>query len=163
MQLQCQPYHTRLEEIKSHFTPPESEMFVDLLVKIARLRLSRLVIGWIFTHMSFAIPVHRLRETRNLLAFHHPQPSYPIHILLVPKKSISGLSDLGEEDQDLLVEVFRTAQSLVDEFGLSEPGYRLILNGGQYQVFPHLHFHLIAMQSAHHHPVESNPLEAEEA
>ena len=33
-------------------------------------------------------------------------------------------------------------QSLVDEFKL--PAYRLIVNGGEFQDFPQLHFHLIA-------------------
>jgi diadenosine tetraphosphate (Ap4A) HIT family hydrolase len=33
-------------------------------------------------------------------------------------------------------------QSLVDEFQLT--AYRLIVNGGEYQDFPQLHFHLIA-------------------
>ncbi|MEZ4510613.1 MAG: hypothetical protein R3C62_01950 [Chloroflexota bacterium] len=38
--------------------------------------------------MSFLIPVQRLRETATLLAFHHPKPSYPLHILLVPKRPL---------------------------------------------------------------------------
>jgi histidine triad (HIT) family protein len=63
---------------------------------------------------------------------------------MVPKRAISNLLDLQEDDQDFLVEVFQTAQSLVEEFALADKGYRLILNGGSYQEFPHLHFHLIS-------------------
>jgi diadenosine tetraphosphate (Ap4A) HIT family hydrolase len=33
-------------------------------------------------------------------------------------------------------------QSLVAEHQLA--GYRMIVNGGEYQEFPHLHFHLIS-------------------
>jgi diadenosine tetraphosphate (Ap4A) HIT family hydrolase len=33
-------------------------------------------------------------------------------------------------------------QSLVAEYNL--PAYRLLVNGGEYQEFPHLHFHLIS-------------------
>ncbi len=131
-------------EDKTPFVPPASDMFMDLIVKIARSQLGRLIIGWVFTHMSFVIPVNRLRETKTLLAFHHPVPSYPVHILMVPKKSIPGLSELKEEDNDFLAEVFRTTQSLVGELELAETGYRLILNGGKYQEVPHLHFHLIS-------------------
>ena len=70
--------------------------------------------------MSFAIPVKRLRETSNLIAFHHPSPSYKVHILLVPKRQVQTLADLDLK------------------------AYRLIVNGGEYQDFPHLHFHLIS-------------------
>jgi len=102
----------------------------------------RRLIGWIFEHMSFAIPVQRLRETETLFAFHHPKPSYPFHVLLVPKKSISSLKELDTKDIAFLSDLYSTVQGLVDEFHLS--AYRLIVNGGEYQDFPQLHFHLIS-------------------
>jgi len=114
------------------------------LFKLARSKIGKYLIGWIFEHMSFIIPVKRLRETEHLMAFHHPKPSYPLHILLVPKKAIQNLTDLSNENNDFLPEVFMTAQSLIDEFKLEVSGYRLILNGGQYQDVPQLHFHLIS-------------------
>jgi histidine triad (HIT) family protein len=95
-----------------------------------------------FEHMSFAIPVKRLRETDTLLAFYHPKPAYPFHVILMPKKEISTLKDLDPNDSAFLRDLYSTVQSLVDEFHLS--GYRLIVNGGEYQDFPHLHFHLIS-------------------
>lgn len=101
-------------------------------------------IGWIFTHMSFAIPVKRLRETDTLVAFHHPKPAYPFHVLLVPKKAVPRLEDLDTVDSVFLSDLFSAVQSLVQEFKLAESGYRLIVNGGAYQDFPHLHFHLIS-------------------
>lgn len=95
--------------------------------------------------MSFALPIDRLRETATLLAFYHPHPSYPLHILLVPKQPIATLADLDPAaDSDFLVELYTTAQSLIEEFRLAEGGYRLIVNGGLYQDFPYLHFHLVA-------------------
>ncbi|NWG07132.1 MAG: HIT domain-containing protein [Chloroflexi bacterium] len=92
--------------------------------------------------MNFAIPVKRLRETKTLMAFHHPKPSYAFHILLVPKKSVESLSKLDSADSAFLTDLYATVQSLVDEFHL--PAYRLIVNGGEYQDFPQLHFHLIS-------------------
>ncbi len=50
-------------------------------------RLAGFLTGWIFAHMSFAIPARRLRETDALLAFHHPKPSHPFHVILVPKRT----------------------------------------------------------------------------
>ena len=92
--------------------------------------------------MSFAIPVQRLRETDTLMAFHHPKPSYTFHVLLVPKKSVSSLKELDASDMKFLSDLYSTVQSLIDEFQLA--AYRLIVNGGDYQDFPQLHFHLVS-------------------
>ena len=100
------------------------------------------VIGWIFAHMSFAIPVKRLRETETLIAFYHPKPSYPFHVLLVPKKAVATLKDLDLADTAFLIDLYSVVQILVNEFQL--PAYRLIVNGGEVQDFPQLHFHLIS-------------------
>jgi histidine triad (HIT) family protein len=100
------------------------------------------IIGWIFAHMSFAIPVQRLRETKTLVAFQHPKPSYPFHVLLVPKKAVASLKEFDSNDSDFLSDLYTTVQILVEEFHLS--AYRLIVNGGKYQDFPQLHFHLIS-------------------
>ncbi|MCK6539166.1 MAG: HIT domain-containing protein [Anaerolineales bacterium] len=100
------------------------------------------LIGWIFEHMSFAIPVKRLRETETLLAFHHPKPSYPFHVLLVPKKAVKTLMEFDAKDSAFLTDLYSTVQSLVEESRL--PAWRLIVNGGEFQDFPQLHFHLIS-------------------
>ncbi len=99
-------------------------------------------IGWMFAHMSFAIPVNRLRETDTLMAFRHPKPAYPFHALIVPKKAVASLTDLDPADTAFLTDLVSTVQSLVEEFKL--PAYRLIVNGGEFQDFPQLHFHLVA-------------------
>lgn len=100
------------------------------------------LIGWICAHMSFLIPVERLRETDTLMAFHHPRPSYPFHVLLLPKKGVASLKEFDPADVAFLTDLYATVQSLVDQFQL--PAYRLIVNGGEYQDFPQLHFHLVS-------------------
>ncbi|MCL4261161.1 MAG: HIT domain-containing protein [Anaerolineales bacterium] len=100
------------------------------------------LIGWIFAHMSFAIPVTKLRETETLMAFHHPKPSYPFHVLLVPKRAVKSLMEFDSTDSAFLTDLYSTVQSLVKEFHLT--AYRLIVNGGEHQDFPQLHFHLIS-------------------
>ena len=98
--------------------------------------------------MSFAIPLERLSETSTLLAFRHPAPTYPVHILLVPKKPITSLNELDPvADSQFLSDVYATVQKLALQLHLGESGYRLIVNGGRYQDFPYLHFHLIADQA----------------
>jgi histidine triad (HIT) family protein len=105
------------------------------------VRLISYITGWIFTYMPFVTPAKRLRETKTLLAFYHPRPSYPFHVLLVPRQAISSLAELDPTHSAFLTDLFSTVQSLVIEFQL--PAYRLIVNGGEFQDFPHLHFHLI--------------------
>ena len=92
--------------------------------------------------MSFAIPVKRLHETETLMAFHHPKPSYPFHVLLVPKKAVTSLKEFDPTDTAFLTDLYSTVQTLVKEFQL--PAYRLIVNGGEVQDFPQLHFHLVS-------------------
>lgn len=111
---------------------------------IARLPASRLIVRWVFAHMSFLIPVQRLRETETLIAFHHPQPSYPFHVLLVSKQGYASLLDVPPQAADFMRDLIETVQDLVREFQLNAGGYRLIANGGAYQEVPQLHFHLVS-------------------
>ena len=76
------------------------------------------------------------------MAFYHPKPAYPFHVLLVPKKAVASLQDLDAGDTTFLTDLYSTVQTIVGEFEL--PAYRLIVNGGAYQDFPQLHFHLIS-------------------
>lgn len=104
---------------------------------------------WMLNNIPFAIPVKRLRETDSLLAFFHPRPDYPFHVIIIPKKAIRSFSDPSTSSgqrldpaDPFLADLVSAAQSLVAEYHLS--AYRLIVNGGEYQEFPHLHFHLVS-------------------
>jgi len=114
------------------------------LYALARTRPMQRIIREVFAHMSFAIPVKRLRETDTLVAFHHPSPSYPVHILLVPKRAYPSFLAVTLDDQDFQRDLFAAVQSLVQEFDLESKGYRFLVNGGAYQDVPILHFHLVS-------------------
>lgn len=94
--------------------------------------------------MSFLIPTERLIETGTLIAFYHPHPSYPVHILFAPKKPVASLLELADGRQDFLADLFLCVNKAVKELKLEQGGFRLIVNGGAYQEFPYLHFHLIS-------------------
>ncbi|MGA2490376.1 MAG: HIT domain-containing protein [Anaerolineales bacterium] len=105
--------------------------------------------------MSFLIPAKRLRETDTLLAFHHPRPSHPFHVILVPKKDIRSFKDLEPADP-FLADLVTSVQSIVAEYNLT--AYHLIVNGGEYQEFPHLHFHLVSeFPAPNPYPLSSCP------
>lgn len=82
------------------------------------------------------------RETADVLAFHHTRPSYPLHIVIVPKAHVTTLTDL--DDLSVIQEIFQLAQSIIRERGLNEANFRIITNGGRFQDSKHLHFHLIS-------------------
>jgi histidine triad (HIT) family protein len=105
-------------------------------------------------HLPFALSVKRLCETDSLLAFFHPQPSYPFHVLLVPKQAVRSFSDLNPASP-FLADLVTAVQSLVGEHHLT--AWRLIVNGGEYQEFPHLHFHLVSdVGATHASPLREN-------
>ena len=114
------------------------------LYSIAKTRTGGILLHWIIAHFSFAIPGGKLIETDSLLAFHHPSPGYPLHILIVPKAKFRSLNDLPSKDQVFESGMYLAVNELVQKFNLEVYGYRLIANGGSAQEVDHLHFHLIS-------------------
>ncbi len=108
------------------------------------------VFTWLLVHAPFLIPVKRLRETKALLAFAHPQPEYAFHVIIVPRKQVASFADLDPADP-FLPDLVTSVHSLVAENQLT--AYRLIVNGGEYQDIPHLHFHLISGASHVYRPI----------
>ncbi|MBO8136720.1 MAG: histidine triad nucleotide-binding protein [Desulfotomaculum sp.] len=91
------------------------------------------------------LPAEVIYEDDLILAFKDINPVAPTHVLLIPKKHISTLLDLQEEDSNVMGHIIITAQKLAKELGLEEKGFRLVSNckeeAGQ-TVF-HIHFHLL--------------------
>lgn len=111
-------------------------------MRLARTGPGRILVRWTFAYMSFAIPVKRLHETETLMAFFHPNPDYAFHVVLVAKRTVRDLAELELVDTNFFADLFAAVRALVDDYQL--PAYRLILNGGEYQDIPQLHFHLIS-------------------
>lgn len=90
------------------------------------------------------IPSEKVFENERIIAFKDIYPAAPVHILIVPKKEIKDLQSLKAEDLPLISEIITVAQSLADQFKITD-GYRLLVNNGPKagQTIFHLHFHLI--------------------
>ncbi len=116
----------------------------EMLFLFARSRLGGTIVGWSFAHMSWIIPVDKLYETDRVVAFHHPKPSHPVHVLIVPKKPIESVLSIGDDDTGYVTEVISAAQHIVRILELEESGFRLIVNGGHYQDVRQVHFHLVS-------------------
>lgn len=120
------------------------KLILKVFYSISKTGFGSHLLRWMVLNMNDILPVNRVRETPALLAIFHPQPSYPFHILLIPKQAKKDISEINVQDQEFLVELFQVVYSIVQEFGLIDKGYRLIVNGGCYQDVELLHFHLIS-------------------
>lgn len=91
------------------------------------------------------IPARKAFEDDALLAFHDISPKAPTHVLVIPKRHVTTLTDLAPGDDALVGSMVRRATELAREAGLGERGFRLVFNSGEdagYSVF-HIHLHLL--------------------
>ncbi|MGQ9553183.1 MAG: HIT family protein [Anaerolineae bacterium] len=49
--------------------------------------------------------VCKVLETENVLAFQHTRPYWAVHIVVIPKRHVPSLLELGVDDIELLVEL----------------------------------------------------------
>ena len=86
-----------------------------------------------------------LYEDEDIVAFEDINPRAPTHLLIIPRKHIATLDELQGEDYHLVGDIYRVANQLAEEAGISDNGYQIMANckedGGQ--VIYHIHFHLL--------------------
>ncbi len=91
------------------------------------------------------IPNKTVFEDEWTLAFHDINPQAPVHVLVIPKGAYVSWDDFSNNASDAEIAGFvRTVGAIARDFGLVEPGYRLLTNVGldAHQEVPHLHIHL---------------------
>ena len=95
------------------------------------------------------IPAEIVFEDEDVLAFHDVSPEAPVHVLIVPKRVIPRLAETNESDQALLGKLILTATQVARDLGVSESGYRIVINNGPDggESVPHLHVHLLGKRS----------------
>ncbi|MBY0377116.1 MAG: histidine triad nucleotide-binding protein [Gammaproteobacteria bacterium] len=101
-----------------------------------------------------ALPCTPLLEDEHLLVIDDINPIAPVHKLIIPKKHIATLNDLGTEDTLLMGHLLTTGAKLAQTLGIAEEGYRLVenCNAGAGQTVYHIHFHLLGGRSFHWPP-----------
>jgi len=91
------------------------------------------------------IPADIVYEDDLCLAFKDINPQAPIHILMIPKTEIPSMADVKENHTALLGHLMVKAAKVAAKQGLSDDGYRIVVNtkknGGQ-EVY-HLHLHIL--------------------
>jgi histidine triad (HIT) family protein len=81
-------------------------------------------------------------ENERILAFHHSNPLWEHHVVLLPKRHIESLLTLEETDNDLLLELMATAKRIAGDFMERFGACRVYTNLGDYQSSKHLHWHI---------------------
>ncbi len=90
------------------------------------------------------IPSRKVYEDDEILAFHDINPVAAVHFMLVPKRHIASLAQVGPEDAGVLGRMLALTGRLAREQG-SPDGYRTIVNTGRIgrQDVQHVHIHVI--------------------
>lgn len=100
------------------------------------------------------IPAKIVYEDDLCLAFRDVNPQAPTHILLIPKKEIPTLNELKRDDQALLGHLMLKVPEIAAQEGISEDGYRLVVNTqpGAGQTVYHIHLHILGGRPFHWPP-----------
>ena len=95
------------------------------------------------------IPSDTVYQDEEVIAFRDINPQAPVHLLIIPRKHIPSVAHLPEAETPLIGHMVKIANQLAREEGISESGYRLVINCGDQggQLVPHLHMHLIGGRS----------------
>ena len=90
------------------------------------------------------IPAQLLVDNEHLVALDDTSPKAPIHTLVIPKEHVTSIMDDFDGEQ-LYPAIFRALQKIARDKGVSETGFRIIVNAGPEagQSVDHLHFHLM--------------------
>lgn len=91
------------------------------------------------------IPANIVYEDELCLAFRDVNPQAPVHILVIPKKTIAKVADATVTDKDLLGHLLLMAGKIAKDEGYGD-SFRLVINNGEQagQTVFHLHVHLLA-------------------
>ncbi len=100
------------------------------------------------------IPARIVYEDEHAIAFEDVNPQAPVHTLVIPKKHISTLLDLKEEDNDLVGHLLKVANKIAKDKGIAERGFRIVTNCNPEsgQTVYHIHFHILGGRQMHWPP-----------
>lgn len=90
------------------------------------------------------IPAAVVYEDPEVLAFRDIHPQAPTHVLVIPRRHVERISDLGPEEEGWIGKLILRAKEIAEKNGCKD--YRLVFNNGEgagQSVF-HIHLHLLS-------------------
>lgn len=93
------------------------------------------------------IPSAKVYEDEKMCVFKDLEPKAKVHLLAVPKTHFKLLSEMGEEEREILSYMLAKIPQIAENNGCGN-GYRLIINQGDDagQTVFHLHVHILGGQ-----------------
>ena len=90
------------------------------------------------------IPSNKIYEDDKIFCFHDIDPQAPVHCLMIPKKHISSIDDVQDEDAEILSYMMLKIKDVAAQLGLQN-GSRVGINCGAdgVQTVQHLHLHIL--------------------
>ncbi|MPZ14251.1 MAG: HIT domain-containing protein [Chloroflexi bacterium] len=84
-------------------------------------------------------------KSEGVTAFRDVAPQAPTHILVIPDRHIAGAAEVTSADEVVVGRLVRVAAEAARMEGITDRGYRLIINQGHDagQSIDHLHVHLL--------------------
>lgn len=100
------------------------------------------------------IPATIVRQDEDTVAFRDLDPKAPLHVLIIPRRHITSINDLQATDEAVMGRLFTAAREIAAAEGVSEGGYRVVMNAGPDagQSVPHVHLHLLGGRTLHWPP-----------
>lgn len=94
------------------------------------------------------LPSRTVYEDDEFIAFHDIAPWAPVHFLIVPRRHIESMMDVGEAESGMMGRILLLAPRLAMEQGCNpypEGGFRIMINTGLEggQEVGHLHAHVM--------------------
>lgn len=91
------------------------------------------------------IPSEIIYQDDFISIFKDINPAAPVHLLVVPNAHLTSVQEMEEDDELLLGKLFSGAKKAAELTGITETGYRLIVNNGPdaRQEVLHLHMHVL--------------------
>jgi histidine triad (HIT) family protein len=91
------------------------------------------------------LPAAPVYSDDAVVAIRDISPQAPTHILLLSRKHVASVREIGDADRDLIGKIFAVGAELAAREGIAADGYRLVVNVGRNggQTVDHLHVHLL--------------------
>lgn len=94
---------------------------------------------------SKEIPSTEVYSDERFYAFRDINPGAPTHVLIVPRLHIPTITEARTEHAELLGSLLLKASEIAEREGLTEKGFRFVLNCGEWggQTVFHVHLHIL--------------------
>jgi len=93
--------------------------------------------------LSGKLEVQVLHQDDRVMAFHHPDPMTPLHVVVIPKAHVAGLLAPEALDPELMRSVMVAIQEVARLLGLRDRGFYVRANAAAPDVTPHMHWHVM--------------------